>query len=209
MELLYPFERFSESAKEVLTLAQREAERADHSYIGTEHLLLGVIEQDGLGGKALKALGLNLQAVRDAIDAVVGRGGRTIIKELIPTSQVKRVIEIAFEEAQRERTSYVGSEHLLVGLMIEGQGIGPQVLADMGVTVDKVRSEVERLRAAGMVEQAGEHAKVTPRKRRHFELAGPRGGLIEVDLAFPADYSDEDCKAVTDGIKAVFPGPKP
>ena len=209
MELLYPFERFSESAKEVLTLAQREAERADHSYIGTEHLLLGVIEQDGLGGKALKALGLNLQAVRDAIDAVVGRGGRTMIKQLIPTSQVKRVIEIAFDEAQRERFTYVGSDHLLVGLMIEGQGIGPHVLADMSVTVDKVRSEVERLRSTGMVEQAGEHSKMTPHKRRHFELAGSRGGLIEVDLAFPADYSEEDCKAVTDSIKAVFPGPRP
>ena len=209
MDLLYPFERFSESAKEVLTLAQREAERTDHSYIGTEHLLLGVIEQDGLGGKALKALGLNLQAVREAIDAVVGSGGPTIIRQLIPTSRVKRVIEIAFEEARRERATYVGSDHLLVGLMIEGGGIAPQVLAGMGVTVDKVRSEVERLRSAGMVEQAGEHAKITPRKRRHFEVTGQRGGWIEVDLAFPADYSEEDCKAVTDSIKAIFPGSKP
>ena len=152
---MYPFERFTERAKKVLTFAQEEAERSHHSYIGTEHLLLGLMrETDGLAAHALQSLGLNIETVRLRIQAVLGRHERIIIQQIIPTSRVKKVIEISFEEARRMGHNYVGTEHLLIGLLLEGEGIAAHVLIDLGVTVDKVRSEVERFLATGGPEPA-------------------------------------------------------
>ncbi len=143
---MYPFERFSESAKRVLTLAQEEAERSRHSYIGTEHLLLGLMrDQDGLAARALQDLGLEIDKVRATIEAALHRSERVIIQQIIPTSRVKKVIEIAFEEARRMGSHYVGSEHLLLGLVIEGQGVAAHVLTDLGATRAKVQAEIERL----------------------------------------------------------------
>ena len=99
---MYPFERFTEKAKKVLTLAQDEAEKSHHSYIGTEHLLLGLLrEGEGLAAKVLANLGVEIDKVRDTIDSVLGRNERIIVQQIIPTSRVKKVIEIAFEEAKR------------------------------------------------------------------------------------------------------------
>ncbi|MGO8687015.1 MAG: Clp protease N-terminal domain-containing protein [Candidatus Dormibacteria bacterium] len=143
---MYPFERFTEQAKKVLTLAQQEAERSHHSYIGTEHLLLGLLRQEeGIAAKALHHLGLEIGAVRSTIDSVLGRSERLMIQQIIPTTRVKKVIEIAFEEARRMGTTYVGTEHLLVGLLIEGDGIAAHVLDDLGASLDKVRGEIDRL----------------------------------------------------------------
>ena len=122
--VLYPFERFTERAKKVLTLAQEEAERSHHSYIGTEHLLLGLLrEGEGLAAKVLNNLGVEINKVRSTIESVLGRNERIIIQQIIPTSRVKKVIEISFEEARRMGHNYVGTEHLLLGLLIEGEGI--------------------------------------------------------------------------------------
>jgi Clp amino terminal domain, pathogenicity island component len=146
---VYPFERFSERAKNVLTLAQEEAERSHHSYIGTEHLLLGLMrESGGNGAQALTNLGLEIGEVRQTIESVVGRNER-IIQQIIPTSRVKKVIEISFEEARRMGDNSVGPEHRLLGLLIEGDGIAAHVLADLGATLKKVRLEIERLLSAG------------------------------------------------------------
>jgi ATP-dependent Clp protease ATP-binding subunit ClpC len=143
---VYPFERFTERAKKVLTLAQEEAERSHHSYIGTEHLLLGLLrEGEGLAAKVLNNLGVEIGKVRQTIESVLGRNERIIIQQIIPTSRVKKVIEISFEEARRMGHNYVGTEHLLLGLLIEGEGIAAHVLEDLGATLDKVRSEIERL----------------------------------------------------------------
>jgi hypothetical protein len=143
---VYPFERFSERAKKVLTLAQEEAERSHQSYIGTEHLLLGLMrEGDGIGAHTLSNLGIEIDMVRQTIASVLGRNERIIIQQIIPTSRVKKVIEISFEEARRMGHEYVGTEHLLVALLIEGEGIGAHVLVDLGATLEKVRTEVERL----------------------------------------------------------------
>jgi ATP-dependent Clp protease ATP-binding subunit ClpC len=99
---MYPFERFTEDAKKVLTLAQEEAERAHHSYIGTEHLLLGLLRQpDTTAAEVLRELGIDIDAVRATIASVLGRNERIDIRQIIPTSRVKKVIEIAFEEAVR------------------------------------------------------------------------------------------------------------
>jgi ATP-dependent Clp protease ATP-binding subunit ClpA len=120
---LYPFERFTERGKKVLTLAQEEAERSHHSYIGTEHLLLGLLrEGEGLAAKVLNNLGVEINKVRSTIESVLGRNERIIIQQIVPTSRVKKVIEISFEEARRMGNNYVGTEHLLLGLLLEGEG---------------------------------------------------------------------------------------
>ncbi|MGA8208505.1 MAG: ATP-dependent Clp protease ATP-binding subunit, partial [Candidatus Dormiibacterota bacterium] len=143
---MYPFERFTEKAKKVLTLAQDEAEKSHHSYIGTEHLLLGLLrEGEGLAAKVLANLGVEIDKVRDTIDSVLGRNERIIVQQIIPTSRVKKVIEIAFEEAKRMNNTYVGTEHLLLGLLIEGEGIAAHVLEDLGANLDKVRHELDSL----------------------------------------------------------------
>src|SRR6202165_1302943 len=143
---LYPFERFTERAKKVLTLAQEEAERSHHSYIGTEHLLLGLLrEGEGLAAKVLNNLGVEINKVRATIESVLGRNERTIIQQIVPTSRVKKVIEISFEEARRMGNTYIGTEHLLVGLLMEGEGIAAHVLEDLGANLEKVRGEIDRL----------------------------------------------------------------
>ncbi len=142
----YPFERFTERAKKVLNLAQEEAERSHHSYIGTEHLLLGLLrEGEGLAAKVLNNLGVEIGKVRSTIESVLGRNERIVIQQIIPTSRMKKVIEISFEESRRMGKTYVGTEHLLLALLIEGEGIAAHVLDDLGATLDRVRGEIERL----------------------------------------------------------------
>src|ERR1700694_5607873 len=162
---LYPFERFTERAKKVLTLAQEEAERSHHSYIGTEHLLLGLRrEGEGLAAKVLGNLGVEIGKFRQTIESVLGRNERIIIQQIIPTSRVKKVIEISFEEARRMGPTYVGTEHLLLGLLIEGEGIAAHVLEDLGATLEKVRSEIERLLHDSSAETEAEPAPKKPSK---------------------------------------------
>jgi ATP-dependent Clp protease ATP-binding subunit ClpC len=153
---MYPFERFTERAKHVLTLAQQEAEEAEHSYIGTEHLLLGLLrEEEGLAAHVLVNLGVALQPVREAIEKVLGRNERITTQQIIPTSRVKKVLELSFEEARSMGHNYVGTEHMLLGLLIEGEGIAAHVLKDsFGVTVERARMEIERLLASGETEPA-------------------------------------------------------
>ncbi len=162
---MYPFERFTERAKKVLTLAQEEAERSHHSYIGTEHLLLGLLrEGEGLAAKVLNNLGVEINKVRSTIELVLGRNERIIIQQIIPTSRVKKVIEISFEEARRMGNNYVGTEHLLLGLLIEGEGIAAHVLEDLGATLEKVRGEIERLLHEFGLEEESKEAQKKPSK---------------------------------------------
>ena len=146
---MYPFERFTEDAKKVLTLAQKEAERSHHSYIGTEHLLLGILGlKRGNGYDALVELGISIDVVRQTIQNVLGRNERIIIQQIIPTSRVKTVIEIAFQEARRMDQNFVDSGHLLMALVIEGEGVAAHVLEDLGADSIRVVSAVERLMGA-------------------------------------------------------------
>jgi ATP-dependent Clp protease ATP-binding subunit ClpC len=158
---MYPFERFTERAKKVLTLAQEEAERSHHSYIGTEHLLLGLLrEGEGLAAKVLNNLGVEINKVRATIESVLGRNERIIIQQIIPTSRVKKVIEISFEEARRMGNNYVGTEHLLLGLLIEGEGIAAHVLEDLGANLEKVRGEIDKLlHESGLEEETAQTQK--------------------------------------------------
>jgi ATP-dependent Clp protease ATP-binding subunit ClpC len=134
---VYPFERFSDEAKRVLVSAQNEAEQARHSYIGTEHLLLGMLRGDTAAARILVGLGVDHAAAQATIERVLGRNERVVIQQIIPTSRVKKVIELAFQAAERESSAQVTPEHLVVGLLEEGEGIAAHVLVDMGVTLER------------------------------------------------------------------------
>jgi ATP-dependent Clp protease ATP-binding subunit ClpC len=134
---VYPFERFSDDAKNVLVSAQREAEQSRHSYIGTEHLLLGLLGGDTAAARILVGLGVDATAAREATGRILGRNERIVIQQIVPTSRVKKVIELSFEAAEREGSALVTAEHLVVGLLEEGEGIAAHVLGDMGVTLER------------------------------------------------------------------------
>src|SRR5579872_2481630 len=138
MSTMYPFERFTEDAKRVLTLAQQEAERSRHSYIGTEHLLLALLRQPGVAQNVLSSMGVQEAEVRKAVALVLGRDERILIQQIIPTSRVKRVIEISFEQARLMGSNFVDTGHLLLGLVLEGEGIAARVLEDLGAAADRV-----------------------------------------------------------------------
>jgi len=140
------FEKFSERARRVLSLAQEEAQRFNHTYIGTEHILLGLVrETDGVGAKVLSNLGVELTKVRSAVEFIIGRGERTSPSEIGLTPRAKKVIELAVDEARRLNHHYIGTEHLLIGLMREGEGVAAGVLESLGVNLDKVRGETSRI----------------------------------------------------------------
>ncbi|MCH8063277.1 MAG: ATP-dependent Clp protease ATP-binding subunit, partial [Chloroflexi bacterium] len=140
------FEKFSERARRVLSLAQEEAQRFNHNYIGTEHILLGLVrETDGIAARVLSNLGVELHKVRSAVEFIIGRGERTAPGEIGLTPRAKKVIELAVDEARRLNHHYIGTEHLLIGLMREGEGVAAGVLESLGVNLDKVRGEASRI----------------------------------------------------------------
>jgi ATP-dependent Clp protease ATP-binding subunit ClpC len=140
------FDKFTERARRVLTLAQEEALRFNHNYIGTEHLLLGLVrEGEGVAAKVLANLGVELNKVRSAVEFIIGRGDRAVMGEIGLTPRAKKVIELAVDEARRLGHHYIGTEHLLLGLVREGEGIAAGVLESLGVSLDKVRAEVTRI----------------------------------------------------------------
>ena len=140
------FEKFSERARRVLTLAQEEAQSLNHSYIGTEHILLGLVrEEDGIAAKVLTNLGVGLNKVRAAVEFVTGRGDKPSTTETGLTPRARRVIELAIDEARYLSHNYIGTEHLLLGLLREGEGIASGVLDNLGITIDRTRGEVERV----------------------------------------------------------------
>jgi hypothetical protein len=144
------FDKFSDGARRVLTFAQDEAQRFQHNYIGTEHLLLALVrEEDGVAARVLMDLGLELSKVRTAVEFIIGRGDRPTRGEVGLTPRAKRVIELAIDEARRLGHRYIGTEHLLLGLVREGEGVAAGVLESMGVSLDKVRHEVIRAVTAG------------------------------------------------------------
>ena len=136
------FEKFSERARRVLSLAQEEAQRFNHNYIGTEHVLLGLVrENEGTAAKVLGGLGIELNKIRSAVEFIIGKGDTAASGEIGLTPRAKKVIELAVDEARRLNHHYIGTEHLLIGLMREGEGVAAGVLESLGVTLDKVRGE--------------------------------------------------------------------
>jgi ATP-dependent Clp protease ATP-binding subunit ClpC len=137
------FERFTEPARQVVVLAQDEARSLGHNYIGTEHILLGLLrEEDGLGARVLGELGVRLEVVRSGVVEIVGQGVEVASGQIPFTPRGKKVLELSFKEAKRLGHPYIGAEHVLLGLVAEDDGVASQVLLGMGVEADKVRNAV-------------------------------------------------------------------
>lgn len=138
------FNRFTEKARRVILLAREEAKRLDHDYLGTEHLLLGLIKEgEGVAALSLQNLGVDLEQVRQEVEKAVGRGGGSLFLGQIPfTPRAKKVLELAVTEARNLGHNYIGTEHLLLGLIREGEGVAAQILTNVGADLEKVREEV-------------------------------------------------------------------
>jgi len=148
------FDKFTERARRVLSLAQEEAQRFQHNYIGTEHLLLGLVrEGEGAAAQVLRKLGVELDKVRSAIEHIIGRGDRIVLGQIGLTPRAKKVIELAIDEARRLNHHYIGTEHLLLGLVREGEGIAAGVLESLGVNLEKVRRATLEVLGASSTEK--------------------------------------------------------
>ncbi|HEY91861.1 MAG TPA: ATP-dependent Clp protease ATP-binding subunit [Dehalococcoidia bacterium] len=140
------FEKFSERARRVLTLAQEEAQHLNHSYIGTEHILLGLLrEEEGVAAKVLTNLNVGLGKVRSGVEFIIGHGDKPSTGDIGLTPRAKRVIELAIDEARNLGHNYIGTEHLLLGLLHEGGGVAAGVLDSFGITLEQVRTETTRI----------------------------------------------------------------
>src|SRR5437016_1026818 len=141
------FERFTDRARKVMALANQEAQRFNHEYIGTEHILLGLVKEgSGVGANVLKNLDVDLRKVRLEVEKLVKSGPDMVTMGKLPqTPRAKKVIEYAIEEARNLNHNYVGTEHLLLGLVREDEGLASQILLNLDVTVEAVRDEVLNL----------------------------------------------------------------
>jgi hypothetical protein len=163
------FDKFTERARRTLSLAQDEAIRLGHNYIGTEHLLLGLTrQQDAVAGRVLASLGVDLAAVRAGVVHIIGQGDHNVVGPLGLTPRAKKVMELAVDEARRLGHHYVGTEHLLLGLIREGEGIGAGVLDSFGLRLEQVRGAV--------IQQLQSMGGLTPR------LSGPKNNVVTCRL---------------------------
>jgi ATP-dependent Clp protease ATP-binding subunit ClpC len=155
------FERFTDRARRVVVLAQEEARLLNHNYIGTEHILLGLIhEGEGVAAKALESLGISLEAVRSQVEEIIGQGGSSPSGHIPFTPRAKKVLELSLREALQLGHNYIGTEHILLGLIREGEGVAAQVLVKLGADLSRVRQQVIQLLSgySGPGPQQGEKA---------------------------------------------------
>src|SRR5262245_13274785 len=159
------FERFTDRARRVVVLAQEEARLLNHNYIGTEHILLGLIhEGEGVAAKALESLGISLEAVRAQVEEIIGHGGQAPSGHIPFTPRAKKVLELSLREALQLGHNYIGTEHILLGLIREGEGVAAQVLVKLGADLSRVRQQVIQLLSgyAGSKDPAGAGAGTAP-----------------------------------------------
>jgi ATP-dependent Clp protease ATP-binding subunit ClpA len=163
------FERFTDRARRVMVLAQEEARLLNHNHIGTEHLLLGLIhEGEGVAAQALESLGVSLPTVRQRVEEIIGRGQQALAGRIPFTPRAKKVLELSRREALAMGHNYVGTEHILLGLLREGDGVAAQVLVGMGADLNRVRQQVIRI-------LSGHHDKDEPKGGRAARRAGKAG----------------------------------
>ncbi|MEU4428596.1 Clp protease N-terminal domain-containing protein, partial [Actinoplanes sp. NPDC024001] len=140
------FERFTDRARRVVVLAQEEARMLNHNYIGTEHVLLGLIhEGEGVAAKALESLGISLEGVRQQVEEIIGQGQQAPSGHIPFTPRAKKVLELSLREALQLGHNYIGTEHILLGLIREGEGVAAQVLVKLGADLNRVRQQVIQL----------------------------------------------------------------
>ena len=158
------FERFTDRARRVVVLAQEEARMLNHNYIGTEHILLGLIhEGEGVAAKALESLGISLEAVRQQVEEIIGQGQQAPSGHIPFTPRAKKVLELSLREALQLGHNYIGTEHILLGLIREGEGVAAQVLVKLGADLNKVRQQViQLLNGYQSKEPVGNAAEGTP-----------------------------------------------
>ncbi len=200
------FDRFTERARHVMQLAQEEAQRLHHNYIGTEHLLLGLLrEGEGVAGNVLTGLGVDLERARRAVEGVVGRGDQTVSGEMGLTPRAKKVIELAVDEARRLHHSYLGTEHLLLGLLREGEGIGAGVLKSFGLSLQEVRAHIiqvlkEQRKPVLVCSFCGKEQDQVQRL-----IAGP-GGVYVCDECVAALSRGSEAPSEEQGLRCSFCG---
>jgi ATP-dependent Clp protease ATP-binding subunit ClpC len=189
------FERFTERARRVVVLAQAEARMLNHDYIGTEHVLLGLIhEGEGVAAKALESLGISLETVRSGVEEIIGRGNDAPTGAHIPfTPRAKKVLELSLREALQLGHNYIGTEHILLGLIREGEGVAAQVLQRLGADLTRVRRRVIELLGG----PAGVEATAVPAPNPEAMPCCPKcGASLSENIAFrvldvpPADQGD-------------------
>jgi ATP-dependent Clp protease ATP-binding subunit ClpA len=170
------FERFTDRARRVIVLAQEEARLLNHDYIGTEHLLLGLIhEGEGVAALALESLGIRLEAVRSQVEEIIGQGQSAPTGHIPFTPRAKKVLELSLRESQQLGHNYIGTEHILLGLVREGEGVAAQVLVKLGADLPRVRQQVIQL-LSGYA--GGKEAGV----KEAAEQAGARTRLVRMTV---------------------------
>jgi hypothetical protein len=183
------FERFTDRARRVVVLAQEEARLLNHNYIGTEHILLGLIhEGEGVAAKALESLGISLEAVRAQVEEIIGQGQSAPTGHIPFTPRAKKVLELSLREALQLGHNYIGTEHILLGLIREGEGVAAQVLVGLGAGLDRVRQQVVQLLANAGASGAEQVAAGPSRIRQQAVTAMVAGG--------PGSYRDEPAELV-------------
>ena len=183
------FERFTDRARRVVVLAQEEARLLNHDHIGTEHILLGLIhEGEGVAYLALTELGISLDAVRAQVEAEIGQGSEAPGGHIPFTPRAKKVLELSLREALQLGHNYIGTEHILLGLIREGEGVAARVLVGLGAGLDRVRQQVVQLLANAGASQAEQVAAGPSRIRQQAVTAMVAGG--------PGSYRDEPAELV-------------
>jgi ATP-dependent Clp protease ATP-binding subunit ClpC len=179
------FERFTDRARNVVVLAQQEARLLKHNYIGTEHILLGLVrESDGLAAKALEALGIGLEAVREQVEEIIGRGQKSPSGHISFTPRGKKVLELSLREALQFGHNYIGTEHILLGIIREGEGVAAQVLVNLGGDLKTVRQQViQLLKEKPTTEELPQAAQA--RAARLAESVGEAGIVSRAEAAIP------------------------
>jgi ATP-dependent Clp protease ATP-binding subunit ClpC len=183
------FERFTERARQVVVLAQEEARTLKHKYIGTEHILLGLLrEKEGLAALVLESLDITVERVRAQVVRIVGSGKEVTSGQIPFTPRAKKVLELALREALSLGHNYIGTEHILLGLVRENEGVGARILLDFDADCEKICNEVIR-----MLSQAGSSAEQPARRRKDDP---PGTGMTPIDSMLPdfASLSDQSLK---------------
>ena len=185
------FERFTDRARRVVVLAQEEAKMLNHNYIGTEHILLGLIhEGEGVAAKSLESLGISLEGVRSQVEEIIGQGQQAPSGHIPFTPRAKKVLELSLREALQLGHNYIGTEHILLGLIREGEGVAAQVLVKLGADLNRVRQQViqllsgyqgkEQVAVGGETQQAQQGSQILDQFGRNLTQAARDGKLDPV-----------------------------
>lgn len=184
------FDKFTERARKVLSLAQEEAQRFNHNYIGPEHLLLGLTRMDDCtAAKVLRNLGVDLGKVRSKVEFIINRGDRIVLGDIGLTPRAKKVVELAVDEARRLNHHYIGTEHVLLGLVREGEGVAADVLESLGVSLEKVRAQITQVlnQTGGSHTPEGSSVRLTLSAERLAQMQAEMQNTFQVGVRNPTE----------------------